>query len=647
MHIKFLLVLSFCSATMTSFSQTLFTYGDRTVDAKEFLRAFNKNNQAAENGKAVAMKDYLELYINSKLKVREAGERGFDTLPTIKGEMENLRTQIIDNYMADPKTEERLITEAFQRSLKDIHVAHIFVSLKNSNGNLDSAAADQKLKAIQQRLRQGEDFLTVAQQTSDDPAAKANKGDIGFITLFTLPYDFENIIYTTAPGKYSEPYSSQTGYHIFKNLGERKAIGRMKAQQLLLAYPPGSDEQTKKQVAQKADSIYKRIMAGDDFGKLATQFSYDYITAASSGNMPEFGTGDYDPVFENAIMSLPKDGAVSKPFQTSHGYHIVKRNSIIPVVSDLANKVNLHELKLKVMKDGRWQKSRGVFYQFVIEKVGYESFLKDYNPLWLWTDSLLNKKPIGKEINLDKNTLLFRIGDSTLKVDNFVTYASTSGHKTDGTGLKHHPEILDQFNEEVVFQYYRDHLEKYNDEFRYQLNEFREGNLFFEIMQQEIWNRSQVDSAALLDVYQKNKAKYTWQPSADAVIFFCSDETICRTLQAQVKKSPSRWKALTDSQGEKVLGDSARYEFNQIPTAGKTTLTAGMITSLITNKEDNTASFAYIRKVYSQTEQRNFEEAKGLVINDYQSMLDEKWIAELKKKYPVVIDQKVLADISK
>ena len=72
-----------------------------------------------------------------------------------------------------------------------------------------------------------------------------------------------------------------------------------------------------------------------------------------------------------------------------------------------------------------------------------------------------------------------------------------------------------------------------------------------------------------------------------------------------------------------------------------------MITTPLLNATDNTASFAYIVNAYPQTSQRSFNEAKGLVINDYQAMLEKDWDEALRKKYPVVIDQKVLSDISK
>ena len=197
---KCLVAIIGCCWIITGSAQTLFTYGKYAVDVKEFLRAYNKNNTQPVTNKAKAIRDYLDLYIKSRLKIREAYERGYDKLPQIKSEVDNLRSQIADNYMNDPETVRRMSKEAFERSGKDIHVAHIFISVKNANGTIDTAAARLKAGEIVKRLQKGEDFLAIAQQNSDDPSAKTNRGDMGFITVFTLPYEFENIIYSTAPG---------------------------------------------------------------------------------------------------------------------------------------------------------------------------------------------------------------------------------------------------------------------------------------------------------------------------------------------------------------------------------------------------------------------------------------------------------------
>ncbi len=646
MTMKWLIAIIFSCATVTASSQTLFTYGREKADVKDFLRAFNKNNQLPKADKKEAVREYLDLYINSRLKIREAYERKYDTLPHIKSEIENLRNQVIENYMSDPEALERLTREAFQRSLKDIHAAHIFISFKNATGAVDTAAARVKLAEVERRLAKKEDFKSVAHQFSDDPSAKENKGDLNYITVFTLPYEFENLVYETPIGKYSKPFVSKAGYHIFKNLGERKALGKIKLQQILLAFPPGIDDAGRTRTARLADSIYQRIRAGEDFGKLAAVFSNDYISVAAGGNIPDVSVGQYDPAFEKIAWSL-KDGALSKPFSTTHGYHIIKRISARPVITNSTDQANINELQQKVRTDDRWKTARDFIYTAVINKAGFNKASYQDEVLWALTDSILDQKPAGTGRSMNTRSPLFTIGDTTIRVADWINYGQAHRYKPDRTSLKAYPDLMDEFGKHMLYQYYRSHLEQFNEDFRYQMEEFRDGNLFFEIMQQEVWNKAQSDSSALLALYEKNKGQYQWKQSADAVIFFCSEEAIAKNLFEQLKKDPGSWKMAIESLNEKVVADSGRYEWQLIPGLGQNTPKSGMLTPVTSNPTDQSASFAYIKKVYHQPETRSFDEAKGLVMNDYQVLLEQEWIRQLKKKYPVEVDQKVLTSISK
>ncbi len=645
---KNLLLFLALGSMLTASSQRLFTYGDKAVDAKEFMRAYSKNNTPPAQNKAKSIKEYLDLYIKSKLKVREAYARGYDTLPHLKLEVSNLRAQILESYMTDPGIMGRLAKEAFARSQKDIHTGHIFISLKNETGAIDTLAALKKRDAILQQLKTGADFLQVARQYSDDPSAKTNKGDIGYVTVFTLPYEFENALYGISPGKYSEPVSSKIGYHIFKNLGERKAAGRIKAQQILLAIPPGANDAEKKQIAARADSLFKRIVAGANFNQLAIAFSNDYISAASGGNIPDVSVGQYDPVFETALWLLRKDGEVSKPFMTTHGWHILKRVSVKPVVSDPNDKANLKELEQKITADARWKSSGDFIYDQVRTKAGFKKYPYGEEALWALSDSILNNQPLrpaGRTMSM--TTPLFSIGKTNYDVTAWINYARAYRFKQDGTGAKPHNQVREEWEKFAMLNFYRDNLEELNEDFRNQMTEFKDGNLFFEIMQQEVWNRAQADTAALLDLFNRNRADYTWKQSADAVVFFCADQAVAKTVYDAVKKNPSNWRKITELYAEKVIGDSAKFEWGQLPNLNKMIPKAGMVTTPLVNSIDNTTSFAYIIRTYPQPMPRSFAEARGLVTNDYQVILEKHWEEALNKKYPVVVDQKVLENISK
>src|SRR6185369_2592525 len=430
-----LLILAFFLVAAAS-AQTLFTYGSYSADEKDFLRAFNKNNSAPSVNKGKAMKDYLDLYIASRLKIREAYNRGYDTLQQIKNDIENLRSQIIENYLNDPQMTEKLEKEAFERSQKDIHVAHIYISFRNSIGVIDSLEAEAKAKEVYDKLKKGEDFSKLAETYSSDAAAKTNKGDIGYITVFSLPYEFENLVYNTPAGKYSAIYKSKIGFHIFKNIEERKSVGTMKAAQILIAFPPNADDAAKKETAALADSLYQRLLKGDDIGKLASLFSNDYISAASNGVIPDFTVGQYDPAFETEVFGLKKNGDISKPILTSHGYHIVKRIELKPVNSDPKNKEGMDLLRSKVSTSDRMQYARNQLMEKVLKQVPVKYYEYTVKDLSILSDSLLDSRPLALPVAMTRRTPLFSIGKEIYSVNSFITYAQNFRYKSDGSGVK-------------------------------------------------------------------------------------------------------------------------------------------------------------------------------------------------------------------
>ena len=627
-------------------AQTLFTYADKSISAKEYQKAFNKVYPAPVPDKAKKMREYLDLYINSKLKIHEATLRGYDTMPGFVEEYTALRNQVIENYMNDTESMNALVNEAFNRSQKDIKVQHIYVPYTSGVNYSDSSVAKLKIQEAYMQLRSGKSFDEVALKYSADPSVAQNKGNLGYITVFSLPYQFENIIYGLLPGKFSAPYKSNSGYHIFKNISQRKAVGRIKASQILIAVPPGSDSLAKKKIAAQADSIYTRLQKGDDFGKLATQFSNDVVSSASNGLMQEFGLGTYDPAFENAAFSLQTNGAIGKPFLTHHGYHIVKRISLTPPPA-VKNKKNLDIMRSLVEKDNRVQVAKDKLFNKIIAKAGFKQFNVDPLMLQIYLDSVLAAKqpPLGNPVN--KGTALFTVGQSTKMVDDLVTYSVANRYNADGSGAKPFNQLNEEFKKNAVMEYYRDHLEDFNEEFKMQMKELKDGNLFFDIMMREVWSKAQNDSVGQKTFYEENKSQYTWKYSADAVLFYCGDDAVAKSFRDLIVKDKSNWKQVLDNFSDRITSDSARFEVTKIPGAQKATAKAGTITPIVKNKDDNSASFALIFKIYPLPAQKTFADARGDIISDYQDSIDKKWIAELKKKYPVKVNQAVLNSITK
>lgn len=619
-------------------AQVLFTYGGKAVTKNEFLKAYNKNNADSKPTEKL-YRDYLELYIRFKLKVQAALDKKLDTVATQQAEYNSFRNQIMDSYVRDEASINELTTEAILRSKKDIHIAHIFVAAGKDATLEDIKKAQDKINAAWSQLQKGQDFRKVATQFSEDPSVAENKGDIGYITSLVLPYDLENAVYNTPVDKYSAPIRSKAGFHIFKNLGEREGLGRMKVAQILLAFPLNATDAQKEEIKKRADSIYNVLTSGSDFKVLVAQFSNDNISWQAGGEMMEFGVGQYELPFENAAFALKKDGDITKPVLSSFGYHIIKRLQHKPVAADTANTQVRDDVKQRIVQSDRLQVSQKMLLKKVLQLTGFKKNKVNEQHLFIIADSILQNRRFPVFADVTAKTPLFSFTKKTVTVKDFQTNLETLRNYENMKAGKTTAQMLQEFTEVSAFDYYRQHLEEYNKEFKYQLNEFKEGNLLFEIMQRNIWDPASTDSAGLRNYYNQHKDKYWWDSSADAIIFTSTNDKVSQDFRKAIKENYKDWQKYINNSGGQLQGDSGRFELGQIPVVEKTNFTEGLLTGNVRNETDNTVAFAYVVKLYPNREMRGFNDARGFVINDYQVYLEEKWIAELKKKYPVKINE--------
>src|SRR6218665_1981747 len=208
-------------------AQPFIHYGNNSISKEEFLRAYNKNKSPEEN-KEKAIREYVDLYSNFKLKVKAAEELKLDTLHKIEFDVNNFRQQIIENYLNNEKGVENLTNEAIARYQKDLHVIHFSIPVP---ADADSAKAIDAINDLYSALNKNTDY-NAAFQSAFIKNAALKKSDFGFVTAFTLPYTYENIVYGLAPGQVSKPYRSKTALHLFKVTEERPNAGRWKIAQI-------------------------------------------------------------------------------------------------------------------------------------------------------------------------------------------------------------------------------------------------------------------------------------------------------------------------------------------------------------------------------------------------------------------------------
>ncbi|MBL7700891.1 MAG: peptidylprolyl isomerase [Ferruginibacter sp.] len=643
---KSLLLFVFAYCTGAAFSQTLFTYGGSPVDKAEFIRAYNKNKTPVAD-KEKAMREYLDLYVKFKLKVKAAMDMHLDTLPQLQYDAQSFRTQIEESYLNNEKALNDLTNEAFTRSQKDIHVLHFFVPVGQAPAPEDSLKAYTSINASYAALKAGK---TDYDNLSPAAPVRVKYSDFGFITVFSLPYEYENIVYGLKMGETSKPYRSKNGWHVFKLVAERKAVGKWKIAQILLSFPPNVSEEGKRATGKKADSIYQLLIKGEDFGKMARWFSDDKVSYSNNGEMAEFGSGKFEASFENEVFKLTRDKEISQPFLTEYGYHIVKRISQSPVLSDRNDAANLFDLKQKIQQDSRINFAKDQFVKDIFKQVGLKKTgtVPDAE-LFRYADAVI-ANPASETANTtlypSTGKTIYTYARSKLTVKDWLDFVRNykgSGELYQG---ENNAALLEKFISTSVMEYYKKHLEDYNADFRYQMDEFKDGNVLFEIMERNIWGKASSDQAGLQQYYNDNKSKYLWNASAGVIVFNCTNKAIAEEARAALMKGKG-WRKIAEESNNNVQADSGRFELSQIPVTIDTKVPEGFVSEINVNPVDGNISFIKLINQYSAGLQRSFEEAKGMVINDYQNVLEEKWIGELKVKYPVKINEIVFQSVLK
>lgn len=641
---KLTLVILAAMGTIQSFSQPLFTYGGLPVGKEEFLRAYNKNKTPVAD-KEQSLKDYLELYTRFKLKVKAALDLRLDTLQQLQYDLQSFRGQVEDGYLNDDKGVQALMDEAISRSQKELHVYHFFVPLSMKAPAADTVKVVAALNDVAAELKKGRsDYATIAEE-SGKKYIPVKSGDLGFITTFSVSYEMENMLYAMKTGSVSRIIRNKSGFHLFKLIEERASVGRWKVAQVLLAIPPEATAEVAEGVRKQADSLYKLIKGGADFGTIAKNNSQDKLSYMAGGELPEFGTGKYDLAFENNVFALKNEGEVTAPFLTRHGYHIVKLIQHKPTPSDKSDENFVYGLKQQITQDSRNNIAKANFIRSIMQQIGYKrnNAVKD-ETLFVFADSVVSAKDVVKSPISEK--VIFLFAKSNVKGSDWLHFVKDYKLNSDVYKGESNKELLEKYISTAALEYYRKHLEEYNEDFKYQMQEFREGNMLFEIMERNVWSKASNDTAGLKAFYNEHKSKYLWSASADILLFNCSNEKAAVDATTALRNGKD-WKLVAEESDGRVQSDSGRYELSQLQLPAGVTPAAGMISAPVVNSTDNTSSFVKILKLYPANQQRSYEEARGLVINEYQNHLENLWIEQLKKKYPVKVNDAVFQSLLK
>ena len=287
---KYSLILIIFIATIlqVAYAQTdndivLMTIDNKPVTKAEFIRIYNKNNTNNNVIDKKSLEEYLDLFINFKLKVAEAESLGLDTATSFVNELAGYRQQLAKPYLVDKKVDEELMKTAYDRLKYDVKASHILIKIENVLDEKEEAAAYNKALKLRKKILKGSSFESIARKESDDPSAKSNGGSLGYFTGFQMVYPFESAAFNTPVGEISMPVKTRFGYHIIKVFDKRPTVGKVKVAHIMISVKQGSESNEKFDARKRIDAVYAKLLAGEDFAKMAQDFSDDKGSASKGG----------------------------------------------------------------------------------------------------------------------------------------------------------------------------------------------------------------------------------------------------------------------------------------------------------------------------------------------------------------------------
>jgi len=625
--------------------EVLFTINDKPYYTDEFIRVYNKNLDLVKDESQKDLTQYLELFIGYKLKVNKANKLGLQDNPQYQNELKSYRVQLAKNYTTDSKVTKELLDEGYTRLLKEVNASHILIMVDENASPADTLTAYNKTIDIRNRIMKGEDFGAVAQEVSQDPSAKENKGDLGYFTAFRMVYAFENGAYKTPVGMVSMPVRTKFGYHLIKVNDIRNNRGEVVvAHIMILKQKDGVDVVNAKSTI---EDIYKKLQQGEKFEELAKQFSEDKSSASKGGILNRFSSGQLSSEeFENVAFSLTKENSVSQPFETQFGWHIVKLVEKFPVKSFEESKV---ELENKISKDDR---SR-LIENSLTEKLRKKYPFKRDNKLFASLTKLVTNDFYEAKWELPSDAkkysqTLFSVGTKKISGTNFLDYIYSK--QKSGIAIKPLDKLVEKlyqnYTDEQRNQYNNDNLEKEFPDFAAVMDEYRDGLLLFDLMDKEIWQRSKTDTTGLKAFYETQKEKHVWKTRVNAEIFSSTNLDLMKKVLVMINKNRNS-NEIKDKFNTKdtvnVMVYEGFYEDGADALPKDTKMEVGV--SGITNKGE----YYYITKVNKVIPPgyKTIDECKGKLVNDYQQYLEQNWVSELKKEYEVKINQDVFEKVKK
>lgn len=621
---------------------SLLTIGNEEIYADEFLHILSKNREFQNKESNITEKELdevFELFVNFKLKVKEAENEGLAEVDEFQKEFSMFKEDLIRPFLIKNSLQEGELMKAYNRMQEVVKASHILLQFPSNASEADSIAVFRMAQKLKAQTEEGADFNELALEYSDDPSAQENKGSLGYFTSLQMVHQFEDAAYGLQPGQISDPILTGYGYHIIKLEDRKPNPGEIRVSHILVR-TPANDPVSEERTLRKVGDIYTELQKPESiWEEVCKMYSEDMGTKNTGGLLPWISIGSVIPEFERTAFSLTEIGEISPPIKTPYGYHIIRLEEKRP----LAPFEEMEEIiKSKILRDSR---STLIQSQVVAIQKSRYSFEENENLL----DSLSgifksNPKNVAFELVKNKpwkDEMIIKISGQEKPVSDLIEFMDKADQIVRVGAKDYFTSWYDKYVEVNLNTAEEKDLEANNKEYQLILKEYRDGILLFSLMNQNVWQKALEDSLGQITFYEENKERYQWEERVEALIVkmgkenkaasvrkFLSDKKYQSNLEARLENT-----FLNDDPLAFTIENNI-FEMDSHP----------ILSRAMTNKVFQEVSFdgkTYFIVLGNKIPAgpKKFEETRGKVIQDYQEYLEKSLVSTLKNNYIIRINE--------
>jgi peptidyl-prolyl cis-trans isomerase SurA len=620
----------------------LLAIGDEEIQGEEFLYMLSKNRQFQTPAEKIDSLDFytnLELFINYKLKVREAVSLGLDKTEEFSREFEMFKDDLTQPFLIKNSLQEGELMKAYNRMKDVIKASHILLQFPPNASQADTVSVLKMALKLKEEAEAGTDFNQLAAEHSDDPSAKDNRGSLGYFTALQMVSAFEDAAYNLQIGQISDPILTDFGYHIIKLEDRMPNPGEIKVSHILVR-SQGTDPVSEERALRKVSEIYTELQKPESsWEELCALYSEDPGTKNSGGSLPWISLGTVIPEFERSAFSLQEEGEISAPTRTPFGYHIIRLEERRP----LSSYEELEPMiKSRVLRDTRStmiqsqvlaiQKSR---YGFLENEANVEAVNRIFGG-----SSPEDAKKVIEERGI-ASSALFVVSGETKTVEDFLSFLDSEQLSVRGSQKSGFTNVFDRYVSSTLQEAEINDLMANNEEYKLLIQEYRDGILLFSLMNEQVWQKAIEDSLGQMRFYQEHLDRYQWGERIQALILTMGKEESIpsvRRFLADKKYLPNLSSRLENTflinNPLAFTYEEGVFEWAQHPMLRQ----LDMGKSFHELKNEGKTHFVILGDRIPPGPKK-FEETRGKVIQDYQEFLDKSLVERLRETYKVQVNE--------